>query len=51
MDFLVEDALFGELVIKLFLSGNLELCVHSLALIVMVLMVVIIVTVATSASH
>ncbi len=51
MDLLVEDALFGKLVLKLLLSGNLELSVHSLALIVVMLVMVIIVAMTTCASH
>jgi len=51
MDLLVEDSLFGKLVLKFLLGGNLELSVHSLALIVVMLMMMIIVAMATSASH
>jgi hypothetical protein len=51
MDFLVEDALFRELVIELLLGRNLELSIQPLALIVVVLMVVVVVTVATCTSN
>ena len=41
MELLVNDALLGELVVKLLLGRNLELCIHFLALIIMVLVVVV----------
>lgn len=51
MEFLVNDALLGELVVELLLCRYLELGVHTLALIVVVLMVVIVVAVAACTSH
>jgi hypothetical protein len=50
MELLVNDALLWELVIKLFLSWDLELSVHSFALIVVVLMMVVS-SMTSSASH
>ena len=41
MELLVNDALLGELIVKLLLGRNLELCIHFLALIIMVLVVVV----------
>ena len=41
MELLVNDALLGELIVKLLLGWNLELCIHFLALIIMVLVVVV----------
>lgn len=51
MEFLVDDALLGKLIVELLLCRDLELGVHTLALIVVMLMVVIIMAVATCASH
>ena len=51
MEFLVNDALLGKLVVELLLCRDLELGVHTLALVVVVLMVVIIVTVPACTSH
>ena len=51
MEFLVNDALLGKLVVEFLLCRHLELGVHTLALIVVVLVVVIIVAVAACASH
>lgn len=50
MESLIDNTLFGQLIVELLLSWDLELSVQFLALIVMVLVMVIIVTVATSAS-
>ena len=51
MEFLVNDAFLGKLVVELLLCRDLELGVHTLALVVVVLVVVVIVAVPTCASH
>lgn len=44
MELLVNDALLRKLIVKLLLSRDLELCIHFLALIIMVFVVVVPVT-------
>jgi hypothetical protein len=48
MEFLVNDALLGQLIVELLLSGDLELGVHPLALIIVVLVVVIVMAAMTA---
>ena len=48
MELLIDDTFLGQLIVDVVLSGNLELSIFALALIVMVLFMTVIVATTTS---
>ena len=48
MELLIDDTFLGQLIVDVVLSGNLELCIFALALIVMVILVTLVVTTTAS---
>jgi len=48
MELLIDDTFLGQLIVDVVLSGNLELSIFALALIVMVLFVTVVVTTTAS---
>ncbi len=48
MELLIDDTFLGQLIVDVMLSGNLELSIFALALIIMVLLVTVVVTTTAS---